>query len=45
MNVICPGIKLIPTIYQHIAILVRFYTQFIFVFALTVFILGTLAWH
>jgi len=42
MNVVCPGIKLIPLIYQNIAILVRFYTQFIF-FSLTVFILATLA--
>ena len=40
MNVVCPGMKLIPLIYQHIAILVRFYTQFIFVFSLTVLILA-----
>ena len=40
MNVVCPGIKLIPLIYQNIAILVRFYTQFIFVFSLTVLILA-----
>ena len=38
MNVVCPGIKLIPLIYQHIAISVCFYTQFIFVFALTLYI-------
>jgi len=40
MNVVCPGMKLIPLIYQHIAILVRFYTQFIFVFSLTLLILA-----
>jgi len=40
MNEVCPGIKLIPLIYQHIAILVRFYTKFIFVFSLTVLILA-----
>ena len=40
MNVVCPGIKLIPLIYQHIAILVRFYTQFIFVFCTYSFYFG-----
>ena len=43
MNVVCPGIKLIPLIYQHIAILVRFTQNLYLFFALTVFILATLA--
>ena len=42
MNVVCPGIKQIHTIYQHFVILVCFpYTQFTFVFTLTIFILCT----
>ena len=40
MKLVCPGIKLISLIYQHIAILVRLYTQFIFVFSVTVLILA-----
>ena len=39
MNLVWPGIKQIHLIYQHIATLVRFYTQFTFVFTLTLFIL------
>ena len=37
-NVVWPGIKQIHLIYQHIATLVRFYTQFTFVFYLQFFI-------
>jgi len=36
MNVVCPGIKQIHTIYQHFVILIFFaYTQFTFVFTPT----------
>ena len=38
MNVVWPCIKQIHLIYQHIAILVRFYTQFTVVFYLQFFI-------
>ena len=38
MNVVWPGIKQIHFIYQNIAILVRFYTQFTVVFYLQFFI-------
>ena len=39
MNVVCPGIKQIHTIYQHFVTLVCFpHTQFTFVFTFTIFI-------
>jgi len=42
ISLVCPGIKQIHTIYQHFVILVCIpYTQFTFVFALTILYFDT----